>query len=92
MISRYLTFPLLSPLQFLYLYASRRLFHLSLVFHDSFVLDLTRSSVEVPLVTHHLPLDKVFQFVGIRNHVLVVLDLLVGLDDAQVDSSQIDLS
>ena len=48
-------------------------------------------SVQVSLVTHHLPLHEVFQFVRISYHVLVVLDLLVGLDDAEVDPCQVDL-
>ena len=48
-------------------------------------------SVQISLVTHHLPLHKVFQFVWISYHVLVVLDLLIGLDYAEVDSRQVNL-
>ena len=43
------------------------------------------------MVTHHLPFHKVFQFVRISYHVLVVLDLLIGLDYAEVDSRQVNL-
>ena len=62
-------------------------------------LDLTHTnlvilsrSVQISLVTHHLPFHKVFQFVRISYHVLVVLDLLVRLDNAEVDPRQVDLS
>ena len=54
------------------------------------LLILSRS-VQISLVTHHLPLHKVFQFVWISYHVLVVLDLLIGLDYAEVDPRQVDL-
>ena len=49
-------------------------------------------SVEVPLVAHDFPFDEVFEFVWVRDHVLIALDLLVGLDDAEVDASQVDLA
>ena len=48
-------------------------------------------SVKVPLIAHNLPFDQVFQFVRIGNHVLIVFDLHVSLDDAQIDSGQVNL-
>ena len=48
-------------------------------------------SVKVPLIAHNLPFDQVFQFVRIGNHVLIVFDLHVSLDDAQIDSGKVDL-
>lgn len=49
-------------------------------------------SVEGPLVAEDLPLDKLLQLVWVGDHVLVRLDLLVGLDNAEVDASQVDLT
>ena len=49
-------------------------------------------SVKVPLIAHYLPFNQVFQFVRIGNHVLIVFDLHVSLDDAQIDSCKINLS
>ena len=49
-------------------------------------------SVKVPLIAHNLPFDQVFQFVRIGNHVLIVFDLHVSLDDAQIDPCKVNLS
>ena len=50
-----------------------------------------RFSVKISLVAHDFPLYEILQLVRVRNHVLVVLDLLVGLHNTQVDSGQVDL-
>ena len=44
------------------------------------------------MITHDFPLDKVLELVWVCNHVLVGLDLLVGLDNAQVHPGQVNLS
>ena len=48
--------------------------------------------MEASLVAHHLPLDKILQLLRVRNHVFVVVKLLVSAYNAEVYPGQIDLS
>ena len=48
-------------------------------------------SLEISLVAHDFPFDEFFELFGIGNHVFVVLELLVGPHNAQVDPGQVDL-
>ena len=48
-------------------------------------------SLEISLIAHDFPLDEVLELVWRRNIMLVRLDLLVSLHNAEVHASQIDL-
>ena len=50
------------------------------------------NSLEASLVAHHLPLNEILQLLRVRDHVFVVVKLLVSTYDAKVYPGQIDLS
>ena len=54
----------------------------------SFFID----SIEASLVAHNFPLNKILELLRVRNHVFVVVQLLVGAHNAKVYSGQVDLS
>ena len=56
------------------------------------VSDSKLFSLEIPLVAHNFPFHELLQFVRVSDHVLVVLQLLVGSNDSQINASEVDLS